>query len=98
MVDGWTASFHYRFPLLDREARAVGIGCGHSPRDWFAVVVLGDPGPASTEPLVYPADGQKGVMLEYESGEKPDPNPESKDHRAGFPIGLMFPPRARVPW
>ncbi len=96
LVDGWLASFHYRLPLLDREARKIGIGGARGPRDWYSVVVLGDPGPPPAQPLLYPGDGQAGVMLEYESGEMPDPIPESKDRRAGFPISLIYPPKARV--
>ena len=96
LVGGWLASFHYRFPLLDREARSIGIGAARGARDWYGVLVLGDPGPASQQPFVYPGDDQTNVALEYESGEKPDPIPESKDRRAGFPISLMFPERARV--
>lgn len=96
MVDGWLASFHYRFPLLDGEARKIGIGCAHGVRDWYTVVVLADAGPTFAQPLAYPADGQQDVLLEYESGEKPDPIPDSKDRRAGFPITLRFPEKMRV--
>lgn len=96
MVEGWLASFHYRFPLLDSEARKIGIGCAHGARDWYTVVVLADAGPTFAQPLAYPADGQTDVLLEYESGERPDPIPESKDRRAGFPITLRFPEKMRV--
>jgi uncharacterized protein YkwD len=95
-VDGWLSSFHYRFPVLDREARKVGIGSARGPRDWYSVLVLGDPGPTPSQPLLFPGDGQTNVTLEYDSGERPDPIPESKDRRAGHPISLMFPPKARV--
>jgi uncharacterized protein YkwD len=97
MFDGWLASFHYRFPILDVSARRIGLGCAQGPRLWHAVLQLREgPGGRRREPLFFPADGQQDVPLVYESGEQPDPIPESKDRQAGFPITAMFPSRTRV--
>jgi uncharacterized protein YkwD len=97
MFDGWLASFHYRFPLLDVNARRIGLGCAQGPRQWHAVLELqSGPGRRRTEPLLYPTEGQQDVPLAYESGEQPDPIPESKDRQAGFPITAMFPAGMKV--
>jgi uncharacterized protein YkwD len=96
MVDSWIGSFHYRFPVLDREARKVGIGCAHGPRDWYTVLLPIDPGPAPRLPLLYPVASQTDVPLDYESGERPDPIPASKDRQAGFPITVQFPAGVRI--
>ncbi len=96
LVDGWLASFHYRFPLLDRSARSIGIGCAHGPRDWYSVVLLGDRGSSTSEAVLYPADNQEDIRLDYESGESPDPIPQSKDRRAGFPVTVIFAPGSKV--
>lgn len=96
MVEGWFASFHYRFPLTDRSARKIAFGCARGPRDWHAVLLIADPVEASRDVFIFPADGQKDVPLDYESGEKPDPIPESKDRRAGYPISVHFPADVRV--
>ncbi|MBI1916609.1 MAG: hypothetical protein HYS12_18025 [Planctomycetes bacterium] len=97
MFDGWLASFHYRFPILDVNARRIGLGCAQGPRQWHAVLRLREgPGGRGREPLLYPAEGQQDVPRVYESGEQPDPIPESKDRQAGFPITAMFPARTKV--
>lgn len=97
MLASWPASFHYRFPLLDQQSRKVGLAAARGPRNWHLVLALKpERGLARSAPLLYPADGQKDVPVAYESGEVPDPIPESKDRQAGFPITVLFPPRQRV--
>jgi uncharacterized protein YkwD len=92
MVEGWLASFQGRLILLDFEARDLGFGCARGPSKWNAVLLPKfEQGIKRREPLLYPAEGQKGVPTHYDSAESPDLIPESKDRLAGFPITAMFP-------
>ena len=94
-VDGWIATLYHRVPLLNPRLKRIGFGCARGERlGWITVVDIAtgrDKGPLP-EPIAYPADGQDDVPLEFPpGGEIPDPIPENKTGRAGFPITVTFP-------
>jgi RNA polymerase sigma factor (sigma-70 family) len=102
-VDGWMTSFFHRIPLLNPEARAVGVGFALSG-DAFArgtgkIALLSVPAiwqkPSRPTVVTYPEPGAKGVPLVY-GVESPDAvaKPEKRDRQgltiAGFPITATF--------
>jgi uncharacterized protein YkwD len=94
-VDGWIATLYHRVPLLDPRLKRVGFGCARGERPgWITVVDVAtakDKGPLPG-PIAYPVDGDENVPLEFPpGGEIPDPIPENKTGRAGFPITVTFP-------
>jgi uncharacterized protein YkwD len=95
-VPAWMASLFHRLPLLDPELRRVGFGAARGERSGWVVVVDVTSGRGSDRPVFCPADGQKDVPTAYHAGERPDPIPESKDRKAGFPVSVQFPRGARV--
>jgi uncharacterized protein YkwD len=95
-VPAWMASLFHRVPLLDPELRRVGFGAARGERSGWVVVVDVETGQGSDRPVFCPADGQQDVPLAYHAGERPDPIPESKDKKAGFPVSVRFPRGARV--
>jgi uncharacterized protein YkwD len=95
-VDAWMASFFHRVPLLDPALKRVGLGTATDPKRGPISVLDVQSGTGSGVPIVYPADGQTGVQRNYKSGERPDPIPESKDRKAGFPVTVTFPRTAPV--
>jgi uncharacterized protein YkwD len=95
-VPDWMATLFHRVPLLDPELARVGFGATRGEKSGWVVVLDVTSGRGSGAVVFYPADGQKDVPLAYHAGERPDPIPQSKDHRAGFPITVMFPRGAAV--
>ncbi len=103
-VHGWMSSFFHRIPLLNPDAKQVGIGYALSA-DAFAVTGTGKIAllsvPAITRRTItpavvlYPEAGAKGVIRNY-GLESPNPigMPEKKDARgwpvAGFPVTATF--------
>jgi uncharacterized protein YkwD len=95
-VPAWMASLFHRVPLLDPDLRRVGFGSAHGERSGWVVVVDVNTGRGSDRPVCCPADGEKDVPTAYHPGERPDPIPESKDKKAGFPVSVRFPRGATV--
>jgi uncharacterized protein YkwD len=96
-VRGWMATLYHRLPLLQPGLRRVGFGMARSAdgHGWVTVLDVhsGKEPTAPKDGILYPADGQAGVPLAFSGPEYPDPIPESKDGRAGYPITATFPGR-----
>jgi hypothetical protein len=91
-VDGWMASLFHRVPILDPGLRKVGIGyASGGTGGWVSVldVISGRGGGKSVPVVLYPADGQTGVPLAF-GGEIPNPIPDDKDGKAGYPVTASF--------
>jgi uncharacterized protein YkwD len=95
-VPEWMATLFHRVPILDPDLRRIGFGAAEGERPHWRVVVDVNSGHGSDRPVRYPADGQKDVPLAYHPGERPDPIPESKDKKPGFPVSVAFPRGATV--
>src|SRR5260370_834010 len=86
-----------RPPLLNPDLLWVGFGWAEtteSPGAWF--VLDAARGQGRRRIRFYPVDGQQEVPLVFAGHELPDPIPQSKGERAGYPITVTFPERARV--
>lgn len=95
-VDSWMATLYHRVPILEPNLERIGFGCARGRRQgWVTVLNVGSgrsKGPRPF-PVFYPADNQIGVPLNFpNSGEIPDPIPEDKTGKAGYPITASFPP------
>lgn len=94
-VEGFMASLYHRIPLLNADLVKIGVGTvkGTSNPPWVCCVdVLTGLPPLTTEKtkvVIYPADGQQDVPLEF-GGERPTPIPDDKDGKAGFPVTVSF--------
>lgn len=95
-VPEWMATLFHRVPILDPNLRRIGFGIADAGRPHWRVVVDVNSGRGSDRPVLYPADGQKDVPPAYHAGERPDPIPESKDKKAGYPVTVTFPHGATV--
>jgi uncharacterized protein YkwD len=95
-VDGWMATLFHRVPILDPDLKRIGFGTAKDAKRGTLSVLDVRSGHGSGEPILYPGDKQKDVPLAYHAGERPDPIPESKTKKAGFPITVMFPRNAVV--
>jgi hypothetical protein len=102
-VNGWMGSFFHRIPLLNPEARQVGVGYALSA-DAFAkgtgqIALLSVPAiwkkATRRSEVAYPEPGAKGVPLAA-GAESPDalPRAERRDKNgwaiAGFPLTVTF--------
>ena len=100
-VKGWMASFFHRIPLINPDARRVGIGYVRPSDLWTKgeIALLSVPAihqeASRRSVVIYPESGASGIWLNY-GVETPDavPNPEKKDDRglslAGFPVTVTF--------
>jgi uncharacterized protein YkwD len=96
LIDEWLATVFVRPLLLDPELRGIGWGQERAPRGgWFAVLDV-TRGKGSRKVVIYPADGQKDVPLAYPGTELPDPIPQAKTKRAGYPVTIAFPAKVSV--
>ncbi len=95
LVDNWMAGFYRRLALLNPELKRIGVGQARSERVPCICVLDLNRGRGSDQVVLYPADKQKNVPLFYGS-ETPNPVPETKDRKAGFPITVMVPPGVPV--
>jgi uncharacterized protein YkwD len=90
-VDDWMATFFHRVPLLDPDLTRVGFGSAQNQRvGWITVLDVFN-GLGWSSPILCPGDQQKDVPLVYLAGERPDPIPESKTKKAGYPVSVTFP-------
>jgi Cysteine-rich secretory protein family len=96
-VDGWMATLFHRLPLLDPRLTRVGLGYakGDKSGGFFMVNTSARDGPAGAKPVLFPADKQEDVPLNF-TPERPDSLPESKDKIAGYPITALFPASVTV--
>jgi uncharacterized protein YkwD len=94
-VDFWMASLFHRVPLLAPELKRIGYAVAGAGGERVAVLNVHS-GHGIGRPVFCPADGQKDVPLAYHPGERPDPIPESKGKKAGYPISVGFPAGAAV--
>jgi uncharacterized protein YkwD len=90
-VDGWMATFFHRVPLLDPDLTRVGFGSAEDKREGWITVLDVLNGRGWNTPVLCPGDKQKDVLPTYHAGERPDPIPESKDKKAGYPVTVTFP-------
>src|SRR5262249_10244923 len=67
------------------------IAIVHMPRSIFGTTTK----PVTFPPVIYPGDQQKDVPLQF-GFEFPNPIPESKDGKAGYPITVAFSPRIPI--
>jgi uncharacterized protein YkwD len=94
--DDWMATLYHRVPILDPGLHKVGFGCVRGQRlGWISVLdvfsgVDRTPRPQS-QPVFWPASGLGDVPNNFPiGGETPDPIPEDKTGRAGYPITATF--------
>jgi uncharacterized protein YkwD len=95
-VDGYMSTFFHRVPILDPELRRVGFGSARDTNQGWIAVLDVQSGRGGNRPIIYPVNGQKDVPRVYLPGEVPDPIPESKDKKAGYPLTVTFPRSAIV--
>ncbi len=93
-LDGWMATLYHRVPILEPNLRTIGFGCARGRRQgWVTVLNVGTGRDRTPRPhaVFYPVPDQVGVPLNFPNGgEEPNPIPESKTGRAGFPITVFF--------
>jgi uncharacterized protein YkwD len=93
-VEGWMATLYHRIPILEPNLKQVGFGLARGERlGWITVLNLMS-GKSRGRPheVLYPVPDQTDVPLNFPpGGEIPDPIPEDKDKKAGYPITLFFP-------
>jgi uncharacterized protein YkwD len=94
-VKAWLATLYHRVPILEPTLERIGFACARSRRQGWATVLNVASGRARGNrpfPVFYPADNQTGVPLNFpNSGEIPNPIPEAKTGKAGYPITASFP-------
>jgi uncharacterized protein YkwD len=92
------ATLYRRLSLLEPSLKKIGFGFARDgARGWTCVVDAQrgrQPG-AKFAAFTYPGAGQKDVPLLC-AREVPDPIPESKDKRGGYPVSVIFPPGTPV--
>jgi uncharacterized protein YkwD len=94
-VDGLMNTLYHRVDMIRPDVKRVGIGFV-SGKCFMIDVTSGREPPAAEAVVIYPADKQKDVEMLFPGNELPDPIPEDKDRRAGYPITAQFPDRAKV--
>jgi len=96
-VDGWMATLYHRRPILSPTLERIGVGYSKLPDgSYMAALMFVDSNAVDVTgnwPVVYPADNQAGVPLEF-GAEFPNPIPGGA--RAGYPITIHFPPYEKV--
>ncbi len=97
-VDGWMATFYHRVPLLAPGLKRIGFGHTRHGGGWITVLDTsrGRERGAAADVVLYPAPGQKGVPLAFPSDEEPNPIPEDRTGRAGYPVTATFPAGSKV--
>jgi hypothetical protein len=91
-VDGWMASLFHRVPILHPHLKTVGIGAEKGGQwGWVTLldVMSGRVAGRTAGPVAWPVDKQTDVPLAF-GGEIPNPIPEDKDGKAGYPITVTF--------
>ena len=91
-VDGWMATLFHRVPILHPHLKRVGIGYAKGGKwGWVTLldVMSGRESGKPAGPVAWPVDKQTDVPLAF-GGEIPDPIPDDKDKKAGYPITVTF--------
>lgn len=99
-LDGWMSTLYHRVALLEPGLMRVGFGCARGARlGWITVLDFAtgrDNGPRSG-PVYWPVDNQTDVPLNFPpGGETPNPIPNDKTGRAGYPITAFYPFQLRL--
>jgi uncharacterized protein YkwD len=91
-IDLWVATLYHRVPLLDPQLERIGFARARRGRGWVTALDSSQGKGTRPAPLVvlYPAPGQKDVPVAFPPGEEPNPIPEDRDGRAGYPITATF--------
>jgi uncharacterized protein YkwD len=92
-TDGWMATLYHRVPILQPNLKRVGFGQSRRGAGWVVALDVhrgAEPSPAPGV-VLYPAPDQVGVPLAFPPGEEPNPIPESRDGRAGYPVTATYP-------
>jgi len=94
-VDSWMATLYHRVPILEPHLQTIGFGCARGRRQGWVTVLNVTHGRTSSDrpsPILFPAPDQVDVPLSFPNGgEEPNPIPDDKDGRAGYPITAFFP-------
>jgi uncharacterized protein YkwD len=96
LIEERMAGLFFRIQLLDPQLRRVGWGQAEAKdRGWFGVLDIRR-GRGSALVVVYPAENQKAVPLAFPGNEIPDPIPQAKEKKAGYPVTVTFPAGMKV--
>jgi uncharacterized protein YkwD len=95
-VDQWLGTLSSRCTLLDPDLKRIGIALERDLRKQWVVVVNVRSGKGFEKPFVYPPANRKDVPVAYSGPEAPDPIPEAKQKRGGYPVTVSFPPEVVV--
>jgi uncharacterized protein YkwD len=94
-VESWMGTLYHRVPILEPKLKTIGFGCARGRRQGWVVVLNVSTGVhklSPTQPVFCPAPDQTDVPVSFPNGgEEPNPIPEGKSGRAGFPITASFP-------
>ncbi len=98
-VDAWMGTLYHRAPILAPNLKAVGFASVRGRRQGWATVMNVQNGrdKSASHAVFYPQADQIDVPLAFpNSGEEPNPIPDDKDSRAGYPITAFFPPNETI--
>src|SRR5262249_12668207 len=94
-LDAWMATLYHRIPILEPRLERIGFACARGRRGGWVTLLNVLSGRATGDrpsPVFYPPADQVGVPLNFpNSGEVPNPIPEDKTGKAGYPITAIFP-------
>ncbi len=95
-LDAWVATLYHRVPILETRIDRIGVGVARGQHgQWVSVVdFLGARTPKidRDRSVFYPEADQTDVPLAFPAGgEVPNPIPDPKIEKAGFPITAIFP-------
>jgi uncharacterized protein YkwD len=99
-IDAWMATLYHRIPILEPNLKTVGFASARAR--WLGRVTVLNIGSGKAElprslAVYYPVPDQSGVPLHFPvGGEAPDPIPQDRTGRAGYPITAFFPDSAPV--
>ncbi len=92
-VHDFMATIYHRRPILSPTLKSIGIGYASVPSSPFRAVALMFVSRSRTNsarwPVMYPADGQRGIPVDFVR-ESPNPIPPPTRY-AGYPFTLQFP-------
>jgi uncharacterized protein YkwD len=95
-LDLWIGSFFHRIPLLDPRLKTIGFAHARGPNYLCVSVLETHPEGDGDQIVIYPSPLQEDVPLNFSGPEVPDPIPESKEKKAGYPVTVTFPEARKV--